>query len=81
MRNRTPQGAKKDLAKAGRDPIDPDRRQALKTVGRFAVYVSPAMTVLLKGDPVSADHAGNSDPGHDPNGQGRCNNKPWLSFC
>ena len=81
MRNRTPQGAKNDIGKAGLGPVDPDRRQALKAVGRFAVYVSPAMTVLLKGDPTSADHAGNSDPGHDPNGQGRCRNKPWLSFC
>ena len=81
MRSQTPQGAGNDLGKAGPDPLDPDRRQALKAVGRFAVYVSPVMTVLLKGDPVGADHAGNSQPGHNSNGQGRCNNKPWLSFC
>ncbi len=80
MRNRTPQGANTDLDKAGPGPVDPDRRQALKAVGRFAVYVSPAMTVLLKGDPAGADHNPNSNPGHgvDP---GRCNNNPSLSIC
>ncbi len=88
MRNRTPQGANTDLGKADPGPVDPDRRpdqrpnrrQALKAFGRFAVYVSPAMTVLLKGDSASADHNPNSNPGHgvDP---GRCNNKPWLSIC
>jgi len=80
MRNRTPKGAEKALASAGLGPVDPDRRQALKAVGRFAVYVAPAMTVLLKGDPAGADHNSNSHPGHGT-GQGRCNNKPWLSIC
>ena len=76
MRNPTPQGAREDAGKAGLDPVDPDRREALKTVGRFAVYVAPAMSVLLKGDPAGADHG----PDH-RGGTGRCNNKPWLSFC
>ena len=82
MRNRTPQGARNDPGKAGPDPLDPDRRQALKAVGRFAVYVSPAMTVLLKGDPASAHHKSNQDGGQGGGiGGGRCNSKPWLSFC
>jgi len=80
MRNRTPQGANTDLDKAGPGPVDPDRRQALKAVAHFAVYVSPAMTVLLKGDPADAGHNPNPPPGHgvDP---GRCNNNPSLSIC
>lgn len=75
MRNELPQGRKSDL-----ESVDPDRRKALKAIGQFAVYVSPAMTVLLKGDPADANHAGNSPPGHGT-GQGRCKNKPWLSIC
>ncbi len=71
MRKQTPQGARNDLGKAGID-----RRQALKTVSRFAVYVSPVMTVLLKGEPAGAHHK----PNHSGGG-GQCNNKPWLSFC
>ena len=78
MRNRTPQGAENDLARADRGPIDPDRRQALKAVGRFAVYVSPAMTVLLKGDPAEAHHKPTQSGG---GGKGRCKKRPWLSFC
>ncbi len=78
MRNRTPQGAEKNLAKAGRGPVNPDRRQALKTVGRFAVYVSPAMTVLLKGQLADAHHKPTHDGG---GGLGRCRKKPWLSIC
>lgn len=37
---------------------DRGRREALKTIGRFAVYVAPAMTVLVKG--ADAHHR----PGH-----------------
>ncbi len=37
-----------------------NRRQALKTAGRFAAYMTPAMTVLLKGTPADACHK----PGH-----------------
>lgn len=78
MRNRTPQGAKNYHSKADSDRVDAERREALRTIGQFAVYVAPAMTVLLKGHPAGADHNSNSNPGH---GQGRCTNKPWLSVC
>ena len=37
---------------------DRDRREALKALARFAVYVTPAMTVLVKG--AEAHHR----PGH-----------------
>ncbi len=37
-------------------PADYNRRQALKAVGRFAAYMTPAMTVLLKGTPAEACH-------------------------
>jgi len=37
---------------------DGGRREALKAIGRFAVYVAPAMTVLVTG--VDAHHR----PGH-----------------
>lgn len=37
---------------------DPGRREALKALARFAVYVAPAMTVLVKG--AEAHHK----PGH-----------------
>jgi len=42
------------------NPPDFNRRQALKAVGRFAAYMTPAMTVLLKGTPAEACHK----PGH-----------------
>ncbi len=37
-------------------PADYNRRQALKAVGRFAAYMTPAMTVLLKGTSAEACH-------------------------
>ncbi|HEX2257441.1 MAG TPA: hypothetical protein VHG92_12205 [Afifellaceae bacterium] len=40
------------------------RREALKTIGRFAVYVTPAMTVLVQG--AEAHHR----PGHCRSGPG-----------
>jgi hypothetical protein len=72
MRNRTPQGAEKDFDKASLDPVDPDRRKALKALGQFAVYVSPAMTVLLPGE-ADAHHK----PGHTAN----CRNFPGPLYC
>jgi hypothetical protein len=68
MNDGLPQGKKSDP-----DPVNPDRRKALKTVGQFAVYVSPAMTVLLPGK---------ADAHHNPvHTAKQCEKKPWLSFC
>ena len=67
MRNPTSQGAREDVGKAGLD-----RREALKTLGQFAVYVSPAMTVLLPGE-ADAHHK----PGHTDN----CRNFPGPLYC
>jgi hypothetical protein len=72
MRNRTPQGAEKDLAKAGLDPVDRDRRKALKALGQFAVYVSPAMTVLLPGE---------ADAHHKPSHTANCPDNPSVHTC
>lgn len=46
-----------------------DRREALKTIARFAVYATPAMTVLVRG--AEAHHL----PGHcraGPPGEKQC---------
>ena len=72
MRNRTPQGARNDLAKVGPGPVDPDRRQALKALGQFAVYVSPAMTVLLPGK---------ADAHHRPEHTNPCDQTPRPPGC
>ena len=37
-------------------PVDYNRRQALTAVGRFAAYMTPAMTVLLEGTSAEACH-------------------------
>ena len=68
MGRKLPQGEKPDFA-----PVDPDRRKALKALGQFAVYVSPAMTVLLPGK---------ADAHHNPEHTAKqCAKKPWLSIC
>ncbi len=58
MSHELPDGKKSDL-----EPINLNRRKALKALGlQYAVYVTPAMTVLLPG---KAD--GHHRPGHTPN--------------
>jgi hypothetical protein len=52
--------------------VDPDRHWALKTLGQFAVYVSPAMTVLVPGN-ANTDHK----PWHSAN----CKNFPGPLHC
>ncbi|HSM41025.1 MAG TPA: hypothetical protein VK862_09755 [Afifellaceae bacterium] len=34
--------------------VDQDRRRALASMGKFAAYVAPAMTVLIQGDDAMA---------------------------
>jgi hypothetical protein len=41
-------------------PAEYNRRQALKATGRFAAYMTPGMTVLLRGTSAEACHK----PGH-----------------
>lgn len=53
-------------------PADYSRRQALKAAGRFAAYMTPAMTVLLQGTPADACHK----PGHPPNPGQPCSVTP-----
>ena len=67
MSNELPQGEKTDLGS-----VNPDRRKALKILGQFAVYTSPAMTVLLPGK-ADAHH----QPGHTAN----CKNFPNSPYC
>jgi hypothetical protein len=67
MSDELPQGEKADLQSA-----NPDRRKALKILGQFAVYTSPAMTVLLPGQ-AHAHH----QPGHNSN----CKNFPDSPYC
>jgi hypothetical protein len=67
MRNELPQGRKPGL-----ESVDPDRRKALKTLGQFAVYVSPAMTVLLPGK---------ADAHHKPWHTDNCKNFPGHEYC
>jgi len=45
---------------SNQSPADYDRRQVLKAAGRIAAYMTPTMTVLLKGTPAEACHK----PGH-----------------
>jgi hypothetical protein len=53
--------------------VDHDRRRALVSMGRFAAYVTPAMTVLIPGDETKAHH----QAGHTSN----CRNFPNSPFC
>jgi len=73
MRKPRPQGTREDCGKAGLGPVDTDRREALKTVGRLAVYVSPAMTVPLPGR-ADAHH----NPGHT---KPDCSQNPRSPHC
>jgi hypothetical protein len=57
---------------SSQSPPDYNRRQALKAAGRFAAYMTPAMTVLLKGTPASACHR----PGHRPTPGQNCSPIP-----
>jgi len=53
--------------------LDLDRRRALMSMGRFAAYVAPAMTVLVPGNDAEAHH----ETGHTSN----CQNFPNSPFC
>jgi len=57
---------------SNQSPADYNRRQALKAAGRFAAYMTPAMTVLLKGTPADACHK----PGHQPTPGQNCSGTP-----
>ena len=67
MSRELPQDKKPDA-----DPVNPDRRRVLKACGRFAVYVSPAMTVLLPGK---------ADAWHKPGHTGGCQSHPESPYC
>ena len=46
---------------------DVSRRQALISIGKYAAYVTPAMTVLVRGSTALANHScngGNDGGGH-----------------
>ncbi len=40
--------------------IDVSRRYALISIGKYAAYVTPAMTVLIRGEAALASHSCNS---------------------
>jgi hypothetical protein len=44
----------------GRTQADVSRRHALMSIGKYAAYVTPAMTVLIRGDAALANHRCNS---------------------
>jgi len=51
----------------GRTQTDVSRRHALISIGKYAAYVTPAMTVLIRGDDALASHscnAGNDGQGN-----------------
>ncbi len=50
----------------GRTQTDVSRRHALISIGKYAAYVTPAMTVLIRGDDALAGHKCSSsrNPGH-----------------
>ena len=51
-----------------RDEPDPERREALKLLGRYAAYTPPAVLTLLVSRKALADSLGTpiGDPGPDP---------------
>ena len=56
---------------------DVSRRHALISIGKYAAYVTPAMTVLIRGDAALANHPcnpgngnGNGNGGGNGNGNG-----------
>ena len=67
MGNGSPQGGKFEA-----EAVDPERRETLKRLGKFAVYASPAMTVLSHGK-ADAHHK----PGHTAN----CKKHPDSAGC
>ncbi len=44
----------------GRAEIDVSRRHALISIGKYAAYVTPAMTVLIRGHTALANHSCNA---------------------
>jgi len=44
----------------GRTPNEVSRRHALISIGKYAAYVTPAMTVLISGHTALANHSCNS---------------------
>ena len=67
MRKESPEGGK-----SADDAVKSDRREALKTLGRLAIYVSPAMSVLLPG---------RTDAHHKAGHTANCKNFPDSPFC
>ncbi len=47
-------GKRRDAGRAAEDKVS--RRHALIAIGKYAAYVTPAMTVLLKGHDAAAAH-------------------------
>jgi hypothetical protein len=66
-----------------RQPEGPDRsrREALKSIGRFAAYVAPAMVVLVSGARAHHKPGHPIPPGHGGRPPGQCNQDPTLSGC
>ena len=51
----------------GHTQADVSRRRALISIGKYAAYVTPAMTVLIRGDAALANHrcnGGTDGQGH-----------------
>ena len=72
VRERVMRKESPEVGRSAGDAVKSDRREALKTLGRFAIYVSPAMSVLLPGS-TDAHH----QPGHTVN----CKNFPGSPYC